>query len=135
MRARRLAASAPMRTAMPAKMATEAAERTATDSWPSIPATVSTTSLTRITDTLGKALATAREKAGSSSAGMEMVAMKLWGASSSVPGAKMTTKLNPIVSQLISRNERSEEHTSELQSLMRISSAVFCLKKKNANIY
>src|SRR3546814_3745811 len=26
---------------------------------------------------------------------------------------------------------RSEEHTSELQSLMRISSAVFCLKQKN----
>src|SRR3546814_3763617 len=26
--------------------------------------------------------------------------------------------------------ERSEEHTSELQSLMRLSSAVFCLKKK-----
>src|SRR3546814_2154256 len=28
------------------------------------------------------------------------------------------------------RNGRSEEHTSELQSLMRISYAVFCLKKK-----
>src|SRR3546814_1443479 len=28
------------------------------------------------------------------------------------------------------RPERSEEHTSELQSLMRISYAVFCLKKK-----
>src|SRR3546814_3973325 len=28
-------------------------------------------------------------------------------------------------------NRRSEEHTSELQSLMRISYAVFCLKKKN----
>src|SRR3546814_7438955 len=28
---------------------------------------------------------------------------------------------------------RSEEHTSELQSLMRISYAVFCLKKKNIN--
>src|SRR3546814_6496726 len=28
------------------------------------------------------------------------------------------------------RLRRSEEHTSELQSLMRISSAVFCLKKK-----
>src|SRR3546814_7801914 len=28
---------------------------------------------------------------------------------------------------------RSEEHTSELQSLMRISYAVFCLKKKNAH--
>src|SRR3546814_10325723 len=29
--------------------------------------------------------------------------------------------------------ERSEEHTSELQSLMRISYAVFCLKKKRRN--
>src|SRR3546814_10502102 len=32
--------------------------------------------------------------------------------------------------QLESDIERSEEHTSELQSLMRISYAVFCLKKK-----
>src|SRR3546814_8052797 len=31
--------------------------------------------------------------------------------------------------------ERSEEHTSELQSLMRISYAVFCLKKKKNNKY
>src|SRR3546814_5236795 len=31
------------------------------------------------------------------------------------------------------RVSRSEEHTSELQSLMRISYAVFCLKKKNNN--
>src|SRR3546814_8101085 len=30
----------------------------------------------------------------------------------------------------VSRSGRSEEHTSELQSLMRISYAVFCLKKK-----
>src|SRR3546814_10002150 len=30
--------------------------------------------------------------------------------------------------------ERSEEHTSELQSLMRISYAVFCLKKKKTQI-
>src|SRR3546814_7351799 len=30
--------------------------------------------------------------------------------------------------------ERSEEHTSELQSLMRISYAVFCLKKQKSNI-
>src|SRR3546814_8953136 len=30
--------------------------------------------------------------------------------------------------------ERSEEHTSELQSLMRISYAVFCLKKKKSKI-
>src|SRR3546814_10819799 len=32
------------------------------------------------------------------------------------------------------RDHRSEEHTSELQSLMRISYAVFCLKKKNNNL-
>src|SRR3546814_7297408 len=31
---------------------------------------------------------------------------------------------------LVDGGERSEEHTSELQSLMRISYAVFCLKKK-----
>src|SRR3546814_3583042 len=30
---------------------------------------------------------------------------------------------------------RSEEHTSDLQSLMRISYAVFCLKKKTTNYY
>src|SRR3546814_4265960 len=30
-------------------------------------------------------------------------------------------------------DSRSEEHTSELQSLMRISYAVFCLKKKNTH--
>src|SRR3546814_7186657 len=32
--------------------------------------------------------------------------------------------------QPVRRDHRSEEHTSELQSLMRISYAVFCLKKK-----
>src|SRR3546814_4208211 len=34
---------------------------------------------------------------------------------------------------VLRRRPRSEEHTSELQSLMRISYAVFCLKKKNYN--
>src|SRR3546814_7265701 len=41
----------------------------------------------------------------------------------------------PILFMIIyasgSTKRRSEEHTSELQSLMRISYAVFCLKKKN----
>src|SRR3546814_4394018 len=36
-------------------------------------------------------------------------------------------------SSVASEAARSEEHTSELQSLMRISYAVFCLKKKNSN--
>src|SRR3546814_10402049 len=33
------------------------------------------------------------------------------------------------------RRSRSEEHTSELQSLMRISYAVFCLKKKTTQVH
>src|SRR3546814_1987903 len=44
----------------------------------------------------------------------------------SVPGSKG--------GWLLVRDARSEEHTSELQSLMRISYAVFCLKKKNTII-
>src|SRR3546814_4998431 len=36
--------------------------------------------------------------------------------------------------QLAKSSARSEEHTSELQSLMRISYAVFCLKKKTLNL-
>src|SRR3546814_6354846 len=39
-----------------------------------------------------------------------------------------------LVFHVAAKRERSEEHTSELQSLMRISYAVFCLKhKKNQN--
>src|SRR3546814_9747439 len=37
---------------------------------------------------------------------------------------------NMLRGQLAGSSGRSEEHTSELQSLMRISYAVFCLKKK-----
>src|SRR3546814_3694621 len=37
--------------------------------------------------------------------------------------------------QKLSMLARSEEHTSELQSLMRISYAVFCLKKKKKNMH
>src|SRR3546814_9896073 len=39
------------------------------------------------------------------------------------------------LSSLAQGLRRSEEHTSELQSLMRISYAVFCLKKKNTRNY
>src|SRR3546814_5925696 len=59
-------------------------------------------------------------------------------------GARETwqPKLEPIVgdvrvtatpadAELLVAGTRSEEHTSELQSLMRISYAVFCLKKQN----
>src|SRR3546814_2222920 len=37
----------------------------------------------------------------------------------------------PALPPLSRRSQRSEEHTSELHSLMRISYAVFCLKKNN----
>src|SRR3546814_2561987 len=40
---------------------------------------------------------------------------------------------NQLKLMLGASRERSEEHTSELQSLMRISYAVFCLKKKIQN--
>src|SRR3546814_4135730 len=60
-------------------------------------------------------------------------------------GAKVVPSSRPRAARKLSRqavmllrrrtaiiaSQRSEEHTSELQSLMRISYAVFCLKKKN----
>src|SRR3546814_16013118 len=48
-------------------------------------------------------------------------------------GALESSALGAGIDELTERalTERSEEHTSELQSLMRISYAVFCLKKKN----
>src|SRR3546814_7194532 len=56
----------------------------------------------------------------------------------SKPGV-LSRPLNSVLTPVIAVNgtfdnsltKRSEEHTSELQSLMRISYAVFCLKKKN----
>src|SRR3546814_3198295 len=57
---------------------------------------------------------------------------------------KLSMRLEPVLQHLFARpleracrdvaavgDIRSEEHTSELQSLMRISYAVFCLKKNN----
>src|SRR3546814_8223459 len=45
-------------------------------------------------------------------------------------GATADHRLEVVVAAYLERPARSEEHTSELQSLMRISYAVFCLKKK-----
>src|SRR3546814_8702403 len=53
---------------------------------------------------------------------------------SSLPGliccSSAITLGEPLCSWAAASSARSEEHTSELQSLMRISYAVFCLKKK-----
>src|SRR3546814_4556670 len=53
-------------------------------------------------------------------------------ASAAVQLARRTAGFGPEWTRLAAHTSlRSEEHTSELQSLMRISYAVFCLKKKN----
>src|SRR3546814_8036466 len=66
-----------------------------------------------------------------------------------VPAGNLPTRLNPRHQSNVERQRvveaghedlgievgRSEEHTSELQSLMRISYAVFCLKKKKEKIH
>src|SRR3546814_3475314 len=54
-------------------------------------------------------------------------------ATSAKPVADMAAlmELFHLATLVTARAVRSEEHTSELQSLMRISYAVFCLKKKN----
>src|SRR3546814_1250607 len=48
--------------------------------------------------------------------------------------AEKAREAEPAPRRRARASTRSEEHTSELQSLMRISYAVFCLKKKNQTI-
>src|SRR3546814_4434587 len=50
------------------------------------------------------------------------------------PGGQPLHDALAILFKTRTREQRSEEHTSELQSLMRISYAVFCLQKKTINI-
>src|SRR3546814_5571725 len=52
-----------------------------------------------------------------------------WGVDDSLRPELLEQALRHLIRTLIF-GDRSEEHTSELQSLMRISYAVFCLKKK-----
>src|SRR3546814_5773245 len=49
-----------------------------------------------------------------------------------LPGVEASLRRRQGGIQFTRLGERSEEHTSELQSLMRISYAVFCLKKKTS---
>src|SRR3546814_5235887 len=69
---------------------------------------------------------------------LEGKALRHVGAAEMRPGAgPRHLTFHPTLPLVFVANEldstRSEEHTSELQSLMRISYAVFCLKKKRAN--
>src|SRR3546814_8801472 len=56
--------------------------------------------------------------------------VKVWAGSIAVGHEKRAKAYTPIRN---ARQMRSEEHTSELKSIMRISYAVFCWKKKNYN--
>src|SRR3546814_5872418 len=57
------------------------------------------------------------------------------GSGGAPPSAQGRPAGRPMPRQRRKSQHRSEEHTSELQSLMRISYAVFCLKKKNDTTY
>src|SRR3546814_6788690 len=65
-------------------------------------------------------------------------AMAAWTASgwmTAMPGADRNCAWQATgLCEALDLSRRSEEHTSELQSLMRISYAVFCLKKKKKKI-
>src|SRR3546814_10073660 len=67
------------------------------------------------------------------------VAVALTAPAAVVPGGRRGGVLGPTCARGALRRAllvaRSEEHTSELQSLMRISYAVFCLKKKHDTDY
>src|SRR3546814_1988839 len=58
-----------------------------------------------------------------------VVAFATWAAITTIPAIATITSVAAITTAFAVA-VRSEEHTSELQSLMRISYAVFCLKKK-----
>src|SRR3546814_6221182 len=71
-------------------------------------------------------------------AGVDPAAAVTWGSIARLPilkrsdlqGAGEAIKTTALPKSHGRRHDRSEEHTSELQSLMRISYAVFCLKKQ-----
>src|SRR3546814_1295778 len=73
----------------------------------------------------------------SAAAQEEFLALKRSGDADLLAAARQRLRLTGMPATLIAqversgKTQRSEEHTSELQSLMRISYAVFCLKKKN----
>src|SRR3546814_1424840 len=66
--------------------------------------------------------------------GRTLAVMQVSGGSQSFNEVNTLRLLGRWMRMITIPNQRSEEHTSELQSLMRISYAVFCLKKQNKSI-
>src|SRR3546814_9501917 len=74
-----------------------------------------------------------RRRTGLAGGGAGAVAAAVHRSTDLSAGARAVAALPGRVPLRLAACHRSEEHTSELQSLMRISYAVFCLKKKNNN--
>src|SRR3546814_8481669 len=78
----------------------------------------------------GSGMAGDRDAAGVRAGGVSAI--------TSSPGARVIRIGTPVrcahVRMTVDQSTQAEEHTSELQSLMRISYAVFCLKKKKKKL-
>src|SRR3546814_8990163 len=80
-----------------------------------------------------KSLVSASEAAAADCA-MESALSSSPVASTAAMRTSVAADANGDPDSLVCNSRRSEEHTSELQSLMRISYAVFCLKKKKTTL-
>src|SRR3546814_2521885 len=76
----------------------------------------------------------ADERLGNGAANKTATAGHICGAAVKIEGPLTNGHVDDGKPEMLPQGRRSEEHTSELQSLMRISYAVFCLKKKNIQI-
>src|SRR3546814_1305601 len=65
---------------------------------------------------------------GAQGTGMAMAALAQAAVFGAASGIALQGGQSPMIGDILEAAARSEEHTSELQSLMRISYAVFCLK-------
>src|SRR3546814_3530167 len=83
-----------------------------------------------IADALARDIAAGRLKAGDRLPTHRDLAWRLGVTVGTVSRVYGEAERRGLTSGEVGRGPRSEEHTSELQSLMRISYAVFCLKKK-----
>src|SRR3546814_7148422 len=71
---------------------------------------------------------------GKRTPGADGARVRFWGARNCDSRFRHRTLAYPLKRKPVFSGRRSEEQTSELQSLMRISYAVFCLKKKKQSI-
>src|SRR3546814_1011798 len=88
-------------------------------------------------ESLGKVLATPQVSGSLRALPTISFALDYWRGGGADPAVFKTTNIviHALATFVLAWFFRSEEHTSELQPLMSLTSAVFCLKKKNTHIY